>query len=179
MDKNIQKKLAESACRGDIDSFAKLYEHYYAMMVALAYSIVPDYNLAEDIAQQTFTVACEKIHTLRDKKKFASWICGICRNASLSSITKSKRKTISIENLNLASNEDTNNEQQKPVQQAILSLTQMYREVVILYYYNDMTYNQIRALLGIPLHSVKGRLRRAKKMIKKYLNDHNSERRPI
>jgi RNA polymerase sigma-70 factor (ECF subfamily) len=163
----------ESACRGDIDSFGKLYKHYYATMVWLAYSIVLDYDLAEDIAQQCFTVACEKIDSLRDKAKFAGWLSGICRNSAYTSLSKSKMHSTSIDELVLVCNGDSDDEEQKIVQQAVLRLPQIYREIVILHYYNDMSYNEIKATLGVSLHSVKGRLRRARKKIEQYLTNHN------
>lgn len=173
MNNRIQKQLVESACRGDIDSFGKLYEHYYATMVWLAYSIVLDYNLAEDIAQQSFTVACEKIDSLRDKAKFAGWLSGICRNAACTSLSKSKRQKTSIDELVLVCKEDSDDEEQKIVQQAVFKLPQIYREIVILHYYNDMSYDEIKSTLGVSLHSVKGRLRRARKKIEQYLANHH------
>jgi RNA polymerase sigma factor (sigma-70 family) len=124
LDNRIQKQLVESACRGDIDSFGKLYEHYYATMVWLAYSIVLDYDLAEDIAQQSFTTACEKIDSLRNKQKFAGWLSGICRNTALSSLSKSKRQKTSIDELVLVCEEDSDDEEQKIVQQAVFTLPQ-------------------------------------------------------
>ena len=169
MDNKIQKQLVESACRGDIDSFGKLYKHYYAAMVWLAYSIVLDYDLAEDIAQQSFVIACENLESLRNKEKFARWLSGICRNAACTSLSKSKREKISIDELVLVCDRNIDDEVQNIVQKAVFKLPQMYREVVILHYYNDMSYKQIKSTLGVSLHSVKGRLRRARKKIEEYL----------
>ena len=52
--------------------------------------------------------------------------------------------------------------------EAVNNLPQMYRQVLILRYYNDMSYKQIKSVLGISIHSVKGRLARAKKKIAEY-----------
>lgn len=169
MDSKIQKQLAESACTGDIDSFGKLYNHYYAPMVWLAYSIVLDYHLAEDIAQQSFVIACENLGSLRNKESFAGWLSKICRNTACATLTKSNRQNIATDKLVLVCDENIDDELQKIVQQAVFELPQMYREIVILHYYNDMSYKQIKSTLGISLHSIKGRLRRARKKIKKYL----------
>jgi RNA polymerase sigma-70 factor (ECF subfamily) len=171
LDKQIQKQLVESACNGDIGSFGKLYEHYYATMVWLAYSIVPDYSLAEDVAQQSFAIACKNLSSLRNKEKFAGWLSAICRNAAYTNLAKSKRENVSsIDETVLACNQAGNDEENKIVQQAVFSLPQMYREIVVLHYYNDMSYEQIKSALGISLNSVKGRLRRARKKIEHYLN---------
>jgi RNA polymerase sigma-70 factor (ECF subfamily) len=160
----------ESACNGDIGGFGRLYEHYYASMVWLAYSIVLDYHSAEDVAQQSFVAACENLNSLRNKEKFANWLSGICRNIACTNLAKSKRQNVSIDGMVLVWKGDSDDEEQKIVQQAVFELPQMYREIVILHYYNDMNYEQIKSLLGISIHSVKGRLHRARKKIEKVLN---------
>ena len=170
MDKQIQKQLVESACSGDIGSFGKLYEHYYAAMVWLAYSIVLDYCLAEDIVQQSFVAACENLGSLRNKEKFAAWLSAICRNVAYTNLAKSKRENVSIDETALVSKQTGDDEEDKIVQQAVFALPLMYRQIVVLHYYNDMSYEQIKSTLGISLHSVKGRLRRARKKIEQYLN---------
>jgi RNA polymerase sigma-70 factor (ECF subfamily) len=170
LDKQIQKQLVESACSGDIGSFGKLYEHYYTAMVWLAYSIVPDYTSAEDIAQQSFAIACENLGSLRNKEKFAGWLSAICKNVAFTNLAKSKRENVSIDETTLVSKEAGDDEESKIVRQAVFTLPLMYREIVVLHYYNDMGYEQIKSTLGISLHSVKGRLRRARKKIEQYLN---------
>ena len=176
METKTQKQLVEQACLGDVGSFGKLYEHYYATMVWLAYSIVKDVTTAEDIAQQSFATACENLGSLKDKEKFANWLSGICRNTALTSFAQSKKDNVSIDDVVLVCNDEGNDvEEQKIVQKSVFELPQMYREVVVLHYYNDMSYDQIRDLLGVSLHTVRGRLRRARKKIEKYLKKQNFE----
>lgn len=176
MDNEIQRQLVEQACGGDVGSFGKLYEHYYAAMVWLAYSIVKDATSAEDIAQQSFAAASENLNNLRNKEKFAGWLSGICRNIALTNLVKSKRENVPIDDIVLVSKGDEDDkEMQKIVQKSVFELPQKYREIVILHYYNEMSYEQIKDLLGISLHSVRGRLRRARKKIEKYLKNQNFE----
>jgi RNA polymerase sigma-70 factor, ECF subfamily len=170
LDKQIQKQLVESAYNGDVGSFGKLYEHYYAAMVWLAYSIVPDYGLAEDIAQQSFVAACENLGSLRNKEKFAAWLSAICRNVAYANLAKSQRENVSIDEASLVSEQAGDDEESKIIQQAVFTLPQMYRQIIVLHYYNNMSYEQIKSTLGISLHSVKGRLRRARKKIEQHLN---------
>ncbi len=176
MDNKIQKQLVEQACLGDVGSFGKLYEHYYPAMVWLAYSIVKDVSSAEDVAQQSFAAACENLGNLRDKEKFANWLSGICRNTALTNLAKSKQGNISLEDVVLVCKEEGNDlEEQKIVQKSVFELPQMYREVVVLHYYNEMSYEEIKDLLGISQHCVRGRLRRARKKIEKYLKNQKFE----
>ena len=54
LEQNLEIEVIEAAARGDIDSFAALYNRYYNSMVAIAMSLLGDRHLAEDVAQETF-----------------------------------------------------------------------------------------------------------------------------
>jgi len=79
---NSETKLVEAARNGHLESFGALYERYHSPMVALAYSMLADRDLAEDAAQEVFAVACRDIGSLKSKEKFVAWLAGICRNVS-------------------------------------------------------------------------------------------------
>ena len=163
-----ESQIVEAACDGDVDSFGALYERYYAVMVWLAYSILPERNLAEDAAQETFAVACEELVHLKRPEKFAGWLAGICRNVAHQMARERKREALT--NTAAAVVEQNNNDDlDGMVRQAICSLPEMYRQPLLLRYYNDMSYEQIGLVLGIARYTVKGRLFRARKKIAKYL----------
>lgn len=163
-----ESQIVEAARRGDVDSFGKLYQRHYAVMVWLAYSVLLDRNLAEDAAQQTFAIACEKLVHLKATEKFGSWLRAICRNVACEMARQRKREvfTDNPPAVVLQSNDDGLD---KAVREAIGSLPEMYREPVILYYYNDMSYEQMGQILGISIHRLKGRLFRARRKIGQYV----------
>ena len=61
MIENLQTKLVGAALDGDIDSFGQLAQRHYAFMVAIAYSVIGDHQLAEDAAQKAFARAARTI----------------------------------------------------------------------------------------------------------------------
>ena len=77
VDVETESGIVEAARNGDIDSFGRLYERYYAAMVWLAYSILAERDLAEDAVQETFALACHELVRLRRPEKFASWQAAI------------------------------------------------------------------------------------------------------
>ncbi|MHC4889580.1 MAG: RNA polymerase sigma factor, partial [Planctomycetota bacterium] len=82
MNLNSETKLVEAAQNGHLESFGALYKVYHSPMVALAYSMLADRDLAEDAAQEVFAIACRDLLSLRREDKFGAWLAGICRNVA-------------------------------------------------------------------------------------------------
>ena len=167
-------ELIEAALGGDVESFGELAGRYYTPIVALAHSKVADKHLAEDIAQETFTKACFKLHELRDKSKFASWLGTICCNICADKF----RKRRNLETVELSSEVESakkgledfeDNDEHQRIRNIILQLPDKLRQIIYLKYYDGMNYEMIKEVLGISQQAVSGRLRRAKKIIAKKL----------
>ena len=163
-----ESQIVEAARNGDVDSFGRLYERYYAVMVWLAYSILLERNLAEDAAQETFALACEELAHLKRPEKFTGWLAGICRNVARQMARERKRETLTFAAAAVVE-QNNNDELDGMVKQAVCSLPEMYRQPLLLRYYNDMSYEQIGLVLGIARYTVKARLFRARRKIAKYL----------
>ena len=178
MEKTKQRQLVKSARNGDGESFGLLYEQYYAPMMWLAYSILLDRDLAEDAAQQAFVNACENLAGLRNVDRFCPWLARICRNESHQLIRQQRRECSSeYADSGQIREQSRDDDQNDLVKKAIDQLAPMYREVVILHYYNRMSYQEIQTVLGIAGHTVRGRLFRARKKIEKQLNRHGFQKR--
>lgn len=169
MDIEDESQIVEVAQHGDVSSFGKLYERYYASMVWLAYSILKDYNLAEDAAQEAFASACDGLVGLKQPEKFGSWLAAICRNVAYQ-MAKQRNKEVAINEPPVVLEQSSDHSPEEAVRQAIASLPKMYREIVILRYYNGMSYEQMELFLDIPKSKVKGRLFAARRKIGKYLH---------
>ncbi|MBN2269577.1 MAG: hypothetical protein JXN61_03130, partial [Sedimentisphaerales bacterium] len=75
-----EQALVQAAQNGDLESFAALYNRYHSPIVALAYSMLADRDMADDAAQEVFAIACRDLPRLKSQEKFAAWLAGICRN---------------------------------------------------------------------------------------------------
>lgn len=160
--------LIESVLSGDIDSFGELGRRYWAAMVAVAYSVLGDHHLAEDAAQETLARALVGLRTLKNKNRFGSWLCRICRNVA-KDMASARSTTVDAEGLLQTTDNHNKDESGYVMRQAIDKLGPKTKELVVLRYYNSLSYEQISSVLGISKAAINGRLSRAKRKIAKYL----------
>jgi len=165
---DAERELIEAARAGDLDSFGKLCERYYAPMVAVAYNVVRDHQLAEDAVQEAFARGLVSLDRLKEPAKFAPWLARICRNAAID-LMRARRSQVRCDGLVPAPVRGTEGSAHQTVREAIASLPADVREVVVLRYYNGCSYEQISAVLGLSKMSINGRLTRAKRKLAKYL----------
>ena len=163
-----EERLVEAAQDGHLDSFAALYERYYSSMVALAYSVLADSHLAEDVAQEAFEIACRDLPKLKSKDKFGAWLAGICRNTARQ-MQRSKGRLVALDAERAAENANNRDNRSDAIRQAVWKLRAVDREPIVLRYYDNLPYEQIAKVLGISLQAVNGRLIRAKRKIGKQL----------
>jgi len=164
----LQTELVEAALDGDIDSFGQLAGRYYAPLVAVAYSILADHQLAEDAAQEAFARALTSLSKLRKPDKFAPWLAQICRNVAKDMVA-AKARPINPRDLSGAPDCNSRDDDVEAVRRAIEQLSVSARELIVLRYYNGLSYEEISSVLGISKPTINGRLTRAKRKMAKYL----------
>ena len=168
MTEKMQTELVEAAVAGDINSFGRLARRYYASMVAIAYAILADHQLAEDAAQEAFARALTSLRKLRNPDKFAPWLAQICRNIAKDMVA-AKAGPMNPRDLFPDPDSSRPNDDVHVVRRAIEKLSVSAREVIVLRYYNGLSYEEIASVLGISKPTINGRLTRAKQKIAKYL----------
>jgi len=165
--------LVRRALQADPEGFGELCRRYYPSLVAVADSILLDHHLAEDAAQEALTEACRKLGELRKPERFGAWVAAICRNTARDML----RQRIRVVQTRAEPQADcTDNEQKAALADALGKLPQRLREVIYLRYYNEMSYEQMAAVLGATEQAIDGRLRRARKKISAYLARKGFER---
>jgi RNA polymerase sigma-70 factor (ECF subfamily) len=165
LDTQTEQNLVQAARAGCVESFGRLYEHYYSPMVWLAYSILTDRDLAEDAAQETFAKACAGLADLRRPERFGAWLACICRNQARQVLRGKRRAAPSPEVVEPEARPAGADGHDEAVRSAVEQLPQIYRDVVVLHYYGDLSYEQIHQTLGISIDQIKGRLNRARSQI--------------
>jgi len=144
---------------------------------------------AEDIVQETYLAAFNKFHQLREKSKCKPWLLRILRNNFLKSYHKHKNlqklsETDYVDFLESWMAEDGADDllvtaaNQQAVQQAMDQLPIKYKEVLLLYYMDELLYKEIADVLDIPIGTVMSRLARAREGLKiillKQMNKENN-----
>ena len=169
MDLNSETQLVEAARNGHLESFGALYQRYHSPMVALAYSMLADRDLAEDAAQEVFAVACRDIGNLKSKERFAAWLAGICRNVSRQMLRANKPRPVDSGNNRAVKNRDDCDDRREAILRAVWSLREPERELIVLRYFDGFSQAHISEVRGISPQAVNGRLVRAKRKIAEYL----------
>ena len=160
--------LIEAASGGDIESFGLLCRRYYGAMVAVGYSVLGEHQLAEDAAQESFARALVNLRNLKNKERFAPWLAGICRNVAKDMLAVKVRR-INPDDMSQVEGDNDSDRNGKLIRRAIEQLPESAKELVVLRYYDGLSYEQIGSVLGISKASINGRLTRAKRKMAEYL----------
>ncbi|WP_165222032.1 RNA polymerase sigma factor [Aquisphaera insulae] len=169
---SIDSQLVEAARRGDLASFGLLYERHYRMAVGIARCRLNDRHLAEDAAQEAFAVACRSLNTLRDPRRFAEWLGTICRRTA-SRLDADRPPHEPLEAAPEGGDDPDLRALRLQVHEALQSLEETAREVVVLHYFSGLSYQEIGRALGLSVQSVHGRLQRARGKLARALEPHD------
>lgn len=154
---------------GELD-IETIIREYGDDILRLCLLYLGDRYLAEDAFQTAVTKAWRQLSTFRGESGVKTWLThiavNVCRDMLRSGWLRMLRRSEPIESLlDLAAPQPGGGE----VTQAVLNLPGKYREVIVLYYFEDMKIREIAKTLGLPVNSVSTRLRRAKAMLGRVL----------
>lgn len=170
MNAPTDRDLILRAKRGDTDAYGELVMRHQTGVFNVCYRMLRNRNDAEDLAQETFMRAYNRLDTFDIEREFAPWIKRVAANLCLNHIEGQK---VTLE-LNDERDEDKSQspsqqvevkERSEQIRQALSSLPGHYRIVVELRHYQEMSYDEIADELNIPLSDVKSRLFRARKLL--------------
>jgi len=169
------KDYIQRAKQGDQEAFRYLLNKYWADVYRFQKSLINNENEAEDITIETFARAFDKIGSFNEKYAFKNWLLTISKNIYLDKNKRKKRidQSASLDDypnlLNLAdhSHEDDEILESKlsDLKKALAALKPAYRQVLELYYFQNLSYKEISEKTNVSLSNVKIRLMRAKKLL--------------
>jgi len=168
----------------DYDAFNEIVFRYKDKLVNFIFRYTGNRDDAEDFAQDTFLKLYRSKHLYREIAKFSTWFYTIALNTVKTSLKKQNRyNSISIsdfdpegdKDFDLPSEDKTPDEltdteiEREEVQKAIESLDETFREVIILRDIEDLEYEEIAKITGLPLGTVKSRINRGREKLKNIL----------
>ena len=148
--------------------FRRIVEMYQTSLLRMCSAQLQDSVLAEDAVQETFIKIYRSLPSFKKESGEKAWIMKIavntCRDMRRSKWFRYVDRRVTPDSLpdEQATIEETDDE----LTSAILNLSQKLREVVMLFYYQDMKLNEIAEILAIPVSTVASRLSRARKKLK-------------
>ena len=166
--------LISRARGGDREAFGGLVEQYRDNVYRLAYRMCGNAYDADEAAQEAFVAAWRALPNFRGDAKFSTWLYRLTTNAAIDVMRREKRhQTVGDgEMVDLADDADSpqetveRTEQQEAVQKALATLSEEYREVLLLRYMEELDYAEIAEVLQLPSGTVKSRINRAKAALK-------------
>jgi RNA polymerase sigma-70 factor, ECF subfamily len=183
------KDLLLDLVNGDMEAFNVIVDRYKNRLLNFVYRFVKDYDVAEDIVQETFLRVFRKRRDYKAIANFSTWIFTIAGNLAKSELRRRKRwRFLSID---ATDDEERTFDIQDPgmrpdriaavrmlnenVQNSIDMLQSKYKEALILRDIEGMSYQQIAEVIGVPVGTVKSRVNRARLKLQKKLKGHTPE----
>lgn len=182
------EQLVEMAVREDPDAFGEVVERWERKIFALCFGMLGREDEARDAAQEAFIAAYRNLANFRGDAKVSSWLHRIAVNQCLT--TKRRSKTRAEDFLDDETDEESRvfvaplhrsplklaeqGERSKIIRHAVLSLTPELREVIVMKEFEEMTFQEISEILGLPLSTIKSRLYTALNQLRRKL-----ERSPV
>ena len=180
--KNEDVALIERILVGDENAFATLIRKYEKQVHAQALRQINDFQIAEDIVQETFLQVYQRLETLEDPKLFPKWLYVIVNHLCIAWHRKNRLQTQPLEETDISEIETeaysryvasehaktTAEAQRDLVQKLLAKLKESDREVITLHYFEEMTSSEIGTFLGVSENTVKSRLHRARQRLKQY-----------
>ncbi len=172
---------------GVVEAFNILVERFSERLMYFLNGYVKDAKFCEDLVQETFIRVYRNRHAYQRIAKFSTWIYTIAGNLARSEYRKRKRRNlVSIHSVNREESEyemelpdesfmpdkDTDGTiQRQHIQRALNNLPSQYREVVVLRDIQQLRYDEIAEITGLPLGTVKSRINRGRARLHVMLHD--------
>jgi RNA polymerase sigma-70 factor (ECF subfamily) len=183
------EKLIEQFQQGNIYAFEEIVRRYKDQLINFAYRYLNDFDDAEDVVQETFMRVFRKKKAYKNVAKFSTWIYTITGNLAKTELRRRRRrKILSLSNLGYEDKdfelkdikkgpEESVDEliQDGVIQQAINSLPEKFREVIIFRDIQELSYEEISTILKIPLGTVKSRVNRGRLKLREKLTEYIKE----
>ena len=180
MNNDMQKNLSKNDTAYDIEN---LIREYGNDVLRTAYMYVKDIHTAEDIFQDVFIKVNQKLSTFEGNSSIKTWIIRITINTAKDFLKSAWNRRvvpmmeyqedaiISDSDYESVENKDTND----MIMEAVLSLPDKYKEVILSVYYNDMTIAEAATSLNLAEGTVKSRLSRGRQRLKSALEGRVSD----
>ena len=150
----------------------ELIEQHSSLLYRYAYRLSGNASDAEDLVQQTYMLAHQRLHQLRDTKAARGWLVSIVRNVFLKSLRNhhTGKSLDDIDEPQVEGSPETPLHLER-LQEALLELSEEFRSPLVLYYFEDFSYQEIATQMGVPIGTVMSRISRGKAYLRKRLTE--------
>ena len=154
--------------------FNEIYNENCDSIMRLCYMYLKDTELAKDATQETFLKAYSKLNSFRELSSYNTWITSIAINTCKNIIRNSKYKQAEVSLTDIQyhiSDAQPDSDKAISVSDAVSSLDNEFKDVILLRYYRDLPIKDISKVLKVPQTTVNYRLLKAKSLLKEILKE--------
>jgi RNA polymerase sigma factor (sigma-70 family) len=180
-------QMVRQALEGASPAYESLVRRWSARVLGVCHARVGRAAAAEDLAQETILRGLKALPTLAEPEKFGPWLCGIATRTCLDWLKKSERSEVSLsatavnhegESRFAASGHDPasaaeQTDDLRRLMSEVEKLPEPLREVLMLYYYEDCTYQDLAQRLGVSSATINARLTQARMALREKLKPRN------
>jgi RNA polymerase sigma factor (sigma-70 family) len=171
----------EAVRKGNVQAFSVLVEKYQKLVYTLALKLLKKPEEAEEMAQDTFIKAFQKLDSYEGKSKFSTWLYSITYNACISELRKRRIEFKSLDDTRISDQDEMKmhdyyrevrkEDQEKYLNLALEKLPEDDQVLVTLYYYENQSMDEISTITGLTVSNIKVKIHRARKKMYEILHE--------
>jgi RNA polymerase sigma-70 factor (ECF subfamily) len=181
------KKLVQRALKGEKKAFEMIIQKYQTPLASYIARMVKEYELALDITQEVFVKAYSSLHSYRQEYKFSTWLFKIASNSVIDYWRKRRIDTFSIDRtyeregdslpFQISSDEPSVvrtvelSELRDKIEGTLDRLPPSLKELFVWRHINDLSYEEMAEIKGIPVGTIKNRVFQAKEILRNLLEE--------
>lgn len=166
-----------AAVAGDRSALEQLLRAHHDSVRAVCFRIVIDRGGAEDATQAALLAIARSIRRFKMDSKFSTWVYRIATNAALDEVRRAQRKAVPTEDESLGRAMPAGADaadgivESMALQAALAQVSEEFRVPLVLFHLQDMPYEEIAEVLGIPVNTVRSRISRARQQLRVILGN--------
>ena len=171
-----EKSLIAEICDGSGEQYRYLVERYHRGLIQHVFNFVHDGDMAEDIAQEAFIQAYIKLRQYDDTYAFSTWLYKIADNLAKRALAKSRQTTSMTDYDELIPDARPPTEEiiddvigKARIRKAVDHLPSAQRRAIMMYYWDELSYEEIAHIMERPVGTIRTWLHRAKEQLRKEL----------
>jgi RNA polymerase sigma-70 factor (ECF subfamily) len=177
-------ELVRQALSGHPGAYEELVHRWAARVLALCHARLGRAGMAEDLAQEALLRGYVALRSLSNQDKFGAWLCGIATRACLDWLKAKERTQVRFSDLRTEKSPESlfpdrewkeepeldHRDEVNKLAREVELLPEEYRKALMLYYYQDLTYEEIAQILGVSPATVNARLTKARVLLRRRMS---------
>ena len=163
---------------GDKQALGEVYDRFGGALFRYLVTLTGDYQVAEEVLQDTLVAVWRSARTFRGRSSAKTWVFGVARRQAHNTLRRRDLPLTGEDALRVFPDEEAGPEEgvisevrREELEAAIGRLSPVHREVLVLIFFNELSYEETAEVLGVPIGTVKSRLSNAKKSLRSQLQN--------